>query len=62
MFFIQLNFTFIDNDALEATAIFMLSALQCAWIGNHPPYFNAGSVLSWPFLNIKLATIVDNAA
>ena len=62
MFFIQLNFTFIDNDALEATAIFMLSALQCAWIGNHPPYFDAGSVLSWPFLNIKLVTIVDNAA
>ena len=53
IFFIQLNFTFIDNDALEATAIFMHSAFQCAWIGNHPPYFDAGSVLNWSFVYIR---------
>ena len=52
-FLSQLNFTFIDNEALEATVIYMLSAVQCTWIGNHPPYFEAGSVLSWPFLNIR---------
>ena len=53
MLFSQLNFTFIDNSALEATAIFMLSALQCSWIGNFPPYFDPGSVLKWPFVNVK---------
>ena len=50
--FFQLNFTFINNSALQATAIFMLSALQCSNI-NSAPYFDAASILKWPFLNIR---------
>lgn len=50
----QLNFTFKDNTASEATAIYLSNAQVCSWIGNSPPYFNTTSILTWPFLHRRL--------
>ena len=50
----QLNFTFTDNTASEATAIFMSNAQVCSWIGNYRPHFDTTSILRWPFLYIRL--------
>ena len=53
VFLLQVCLSFNNNTALEASAIFLTSAQQCSWIGNTPPFFNAMSVLEWPFFKIK---------
>ena len=49
----QLKLEFIDNNAVEATAILMDTVQQCSWIEYSPPYFDPAAVLRWNFLNIR---------
>ena len=52
LFVSQLNFTFTDNSASEATAVFIRNAQVCSFIGNSP-YFDTVSILNWPFVHIR---------
>ena len=49
----QFKLEFIDNKALEATAIFMDTVQRCSWIGNSLPYFDSAAVLKWKALNLR---------
>ena len=52
-FLSQFNLTFIDNSALEGSAIYMHSAVQCSWSTSFSPFFDTSSILKWAFVNIR---------